>query len=76
MKTTKTDLEEIIREEIQNVLDEGNMKMLEGEIVNGLMEMMQSLNIDLQMIKGVIDSGAVQDAMSMLDMEQSGTMME
>ena len=76
MKTTKSDLEEIIREEIQNVLDEGNMKMLEGEIVNGLMEMMQSLNIDLQMIKGVIDSGAVQDAMSMLDMGQPGSMME
>ena len=76
MKTTKTDLEQIIREEIQSVLSEGNMKMLEGEIVNGLIEMMQSLNIDLQMIKGVIDSGAVQDAMSMLDMEQSGTMME
>ena len=66
MKTTKTDLEQIIREEIENVIEEGNMKMLEGEIVNGLMEMMQSLNVDLQMIKDVIDSGAVQDTQSML----------
>ena len=76
MKTTKTDLEQIIKEEIQNVLGEGRMKALEGEIVNGLIEMMQSLDIDLQMIKGVIDSGAVQDAMYMLGVEQPGTMME
>jgi len=66
MKTTKTDLRQIIKEEIQNVLSEGNMKALEGEIVNGLIEMMQSLDIDLQMIKDVIDSGAVQDTQSML----------
>ena len=97
MKTTKTHLEQIIKEEIQNVLGEGNMKMLEGEIVNGLIEMMQSLNmnlaqlkaaadslsemiqshdIDLETIKHVIDSGAVQDAMDMLGTDQSGTMME
>ena len=75
MKVTREQIQDIIKEEIQNVLGEGNMKMLEGEIVNGLMEMMQSLDIDLQMIKDVIDSGAVQDAMDMLGADQSGTMM-
>jgi len=76
MKTTKKQIRDIIKEEIQNVLSEGNMKNLESDIVNGLMEMMQSLNIDLEMIKGVIDSGAVQDAMYMLGVDQPGTMME
>jgi len=70
MKTTKTDLRQIIKEELQNVLGEGNMKALEGEIVNGLVEMMQSLNIDLETIKHVIDSGAVQDTMDMLSEEE------
>ncbi len=68
--------EQTTKEDNQNTLDEGNMKMLEGEIVNGLMEMMQSLDIDLQMIRDVIDSGAVQNAMSMLGVDQPGTMME
>ena len=69
MKTTKADLEQIIKEEIENVLGEGNMKVLEGEIVNGLIEMVQNLKhlgADLQMIKDVIDSGAVQETMDML----------
>ena len=70
MKTTKTDLRQIIKEELQNVLSEGSMKALEGEIVNGLVEMMQSLNIDLETIKHVIDSGAVQDTMDMLSEEE------
>ena len=66
MKTTKTDLEQIIKEEIQNVLGEGRMKYLESEIVNGLMEMMQQYDVTLEEIKGVIDSGAVQNVMDML----------
>jgi hypothetical protein len=66
MKTTKTDLEQIIREELQNVLGEGRMKYLEGEIVNGLMDMMQQYDVTLEDIKGVIDSGAVQNVMDML----------
>jgi len=66
MKTTKKQIRDIIKEEIQNVLSEGSMKALESDIVNGLIEMMQSLNIELEMIKDVIDSGAVQDAQSML----------
>ena len=37
-------------------LTEGNMKMLEGEIVNGLMEMMQSLNMNLAQLKAAADS--------------------
>ena len=66
MKTTKTGLEQIIKEEIQNVLGEGRMKYLEGEIVNGLMDMMQQYDVTLEDIKGVIDSGAVQNVMDML----------
>ena len=66
MKTTKTGLEQIIKEEIQNVLGEGRMKYLESEIVNGLMEMMQQYDVTLEDIKGVIDSGAVQNVMDML----------
>ena len=66
MKTTKTDLEQIIKEEIQNVLGEGRMKYLESEIVNGLMEMMQQYDVTLEEIKGVIDSGAVQKVIDML----------
>ena len=66
MKTTKTGLEQIIKEEIQNVLGEGRMKYLEGEIVNGLMDMMQQYDVTLEDIKGVIDSGAVQSVMYML----------
>ena len=66
MKTTKTDLEQIIREEIQSVLGEGRMKYLEGEIVNALMDMMQQYDVTLEEIKGVIDSGAVQNVMDML----------
>tara|TARA_B100001113_G_C21056476_1_gene599194 strand:- start:435 stop:752 length:318 start_codon:yes stop_codon:yes gene_type:complete len=72
MKTTKKQIRDIIKEEIQNVLSEGSMKTLESDIVNGLIEMMQSLNIELEMIKDVIDSGAVQDAQSMLDDEAPG----
>mgnify|MGYP001334507351 FL=1 len=62
----KSTLEQIIKEEIQNVLGEGRMKYLESEIVNGLMEMMQQYDVTLEEIKGVIDSGAVQNVMDML----------
>lgn len=47
-------------------LSEGRMKYLEGEIVNGLMEMMQQYDVTIEDIKGVIDSGAVQNVMDML----------
>ena len=62
----KSTLEQIIKEELQNVLGEGRMKYLEGEIVNGLMDMMQQYDVTLEDIKGVIDSGAVQNVMDML----------
>ena len=58
--------EQTTKEENQDTLDEGRMKYLEGEIVNGLMEMMQQYDVTLEDIKGVIDSGAVQNVMDML----------
>tara|TARA_B100000287_G_scaffold23184_1_gene22709 strand:+ start:1563 stop:1964 length:402 start_codon:yes stop_codon:yes gene_type:complete len=66
MKTTKSELEKIILEEVKYALGEGRMKYLEGEIVNGIMSLMQQYDVTLEEIKGVIDSGAVQNVMDML----------